>query len=189
MLEASVRRGNQPDVHVPRLRRTEPLELAFLHDAQERYLHVGREIAHLIEKKRPTVRHFEAPDPPLHGPRKGPLFVSEKLRRDQRFRNCRKVNRHQPPPRATGPPVQDAGHQFFARSRFAGEQHGRIRRCDAIELIESRAQRRRFADDAVVVARGSIARFGPGIRRRRFAGECGRRLLVECGSSIHKASR
>ena len=67
-LEIDVRRRDQPHVDAAGLGRADALELAFLQDAQQLGLQLGRELADLVEKNRAAVGQLEPPLP--HRPRR-----------------------------------------------------------------------------------------------------------------------
>ena len=54
-----------------------------LEHAQELDLHLGRELADLVEEDRPAVRELEAADAPGDGAAEGALLVPEELGLDQ----------------------------------------------------------------------------------------------------------
>src|SRR4051794_35333378 len=64
VLEVAIRRGDYAHVDADRLVASDALELAFLQEAQQLYLHRGRDLADLVEEERAVVRLEEAPVAP-----------------------------------------------------------------------------------------------------------------------------
>ncbi len=60
-IEIVMRGRDDADVDLPRLRRANPFELAFLEHAQQLGLDVRRQVADFVQKQRPGVRHLETP--------------------------------------------------------------------------------------------------------------------------------
>jgi hypothetical protein len=60
----------------------QPLDLVLLEDAQQLGLHVRAQAPDLVQEDRPAVGQLEAAEPPLVGPREGPLLVAEQLARN-----------------------------------------------------------------------------------------------------------
>src|SRR5215472_16827083 len=58
----SVRRGNDPDIHLPRSRLADSLNLAGLKDTQQFRLLAKRNVADLVEKDCAAIREFEPAD-------------------------------------------------------------------------------------------------------------------------------
>src|SRR4029453_5075778 len=84
LLEVSIGRGDQPEVNLARLRRSQALELPFLKHAQELGLQLERQGADFIEKERPPVSDFETPVTWIHGAGECTALVAEQLALDQR---------------------------------------------------------------------------------------------------------
>jgi hypothetical protein len=125
----------------------QPLELAFLQDAQQRNLDGGRQLADLIEKQGAAVRQLETPRAPLGRARKRSRLVSEEFSGHQRLGNRREVHRDEGPASAPRALVQDAGRQFLSGARFARDEHWRVGRRDPPEQMEQSSHARRSAND------------------------------------------
>ena len=85
--EVAVGGRDNSHVHPDRLRASDPLELAFLEDAQELDLKLGTHLGHFIEEDGPPVGHLEAAFAGGGRAGEGPLFVAEQLTLQQFFRN------------------------------------------------------------------------------------------------------
>jgi hypothetical protein len=97
-----------------------------------------------------VVRDLEAAHAALTRAGEGARFVPEEFGCDERFGNGREIDGHHRARRTARPAMERTGHQFLARARFAGEQHRRVDRRDAVQAIEGIAQRGRMADDPIV---------------------------------------
>ena len=75
-LEVPVRRRDDADVDPPGVRRSDALEFAFFEDAQERRLHIERQIADFVEEERPLSASSKRPcrvaTAPVNAPRSWP---------------------------------------------------------------------------------------------------------------------
>ena len=88
-LKILVGRGNHADIHLPRVRRSDPLEFAFLQHPEKLRLHFGRQVADLVEKKGASVGDLEAALAGGHGAGEGPTLVAKQFRLDERRRERR----------------------------------------------------------------------------------------------------
>src|SRR5262245_17461560 len=86
LLEVAIGGGNQPEVDLAGLRRSQTLELPFLKHAQQLSLQLKRKIADFIEEKRPAVGDLETAMTWIHGARERTALVAEQLALDQRGR-------------------------------------------------------------------------------------------------------
>ena len=77
--EVAVRRGDEADVDLDRLRTADPLELLLLQDAQQLRLELERDLADLVEEQRAAVGHLEAADLLGDGAGEGAPLVPEEL--------------------------------------------------------------------------------------------------------------
>src|SRR5215469_5343533 len=89
-----MRGGDQTDVNPVRTVAAEPLEFLLLQDAQQFRLKFQRDIADLVQKKRPLVGQFEAPDFLRDGAGKRPFFVAEQLTLKKSKRDRRAIQLH-----------------------------------------------------------------------------------------------
>src|SRR5262245_65153129 len=90
------------------------LEFALLQHPQQRDLHVGRQLADLVQEQRPARRELEAPEAALRGAGEGAALVPEQLRGDEGGRDRGAVDtdeRARSPPR---PPMDGTGDELLA---------------------------------------------------------------------------
>ena len=95
-----MRGGDDPHVDLARLRRPDALELAFLQHAQQLGLHVGGQVADLVEEQRAAVGQLEAALARRHRAGERAALVPEQLALDQRRRQRGAVHAHERPPAA-----------------------------------------------------------------------------------------
>src|SRR5439155_22995746 len=106
-----------------------------------------RNIADLVQEERPFVGQLEPAD--FLGDRAGEraFLVSEQLAFEQIERDGRAIQLDE---RATAPRAQSVNRtrdQLLAGARLAVDEHGRIGRCDALDLFEYQFERLAVADD------------------------------------------
>ena len=132
-LQVAVRRRDHTNVRLDGPVAADPLEFLFLQDPQERDLHFRRQLADFVEEDRSAIRRLETSDPLLQGSRERALFVAEQLAGDEFGRERRTIHLHESTPRARRPPVDGVCDEFLSRTRFSGDQYGRIGRGNAID--------------------------------------------------------
>ena len=104
----------------------DPLELAFLEDAEQLGLRLGGQLADLVEEERAAVGQLEPADPAGDRAGERPLLVAEQLALDEARGQGRAVDLDQ---RLTGPPargVDGPGDQLLAGAGLAGDEHGGV---------------------------------------------------------------
>src|SRR6059058_2018807 len=147
--EVAVRRGDEADVDLDRLRTAVPLELLLLQDAQQLRLELERDLADLVEEQRAAVGHLEAADLLGDGAGEGAPLVPEELALEETGRNRGAVELHERAVAAVASVVDGPREQPLARARFAEKQDRRIDRCDDLHLLERPVQRGTVADDVL----------------------------------------
>ena len=90
-LEILVRRGEDADVHLDRLRAADARDDAVLQDAEHLGLRGEAHVAHFVEEERAAMRLLELPRPIGDGAGERALHVTEQLTLDQLARNRRAV--------------------------------------------------------------------------------------------------
>jgi hypothetical protein len=101
--EIMVSRGNQTYIYLDHLCPSDPLELAFLQDAQKHRLALRRQITDLIEKLRSPIRPLESAELASEGSGESPFLLSEQFTLDQIWIEGRTVDVHERlPSSATG---------------------------------------------------------------------------------------
>src|SRR4029453_3382998 len=126
-LQLAVRRGNDADVDVKRLRAADTFEPLFLERTEDLCLEPQREIPDFVEKQRAAVRELKSARFAGGGPCKCALFMTEQLRLEQRIGNRRAVDGDKRPFRTAAERVQCSGEQLLAGAAFPFQQHGGIR--------------------------------------------------------------
>jgi len=149
-IQINVGRGDHAHVHATRLRRPDPLELAFLQHAEELGLQLERKVADFVQEDRAAVGQLEPPLP--HGRRASECaaLVAEQLAFDQRGGQRRAVDANELVSPATAAVVYGAREELLTGAGFAEQQHRGIKRRDLIDALEHDAHRRAGGDDAVV---------------------------------------
>src|ERR1700723_3584380 len=112
------------------------LKLALLQHAQECNLSFHRKIADFIQEECPSVSGFKPSYASLQGTRESAFLVSEKLRGNQRLGDGGAVHADEGSRCAVRSPMECASYQFLARSGFAQDQNGRIRRRNFCHLLQ-----------------------------------------------------
>ena len=105
--------------------RPEPLELAFLQEAQQLGLRFERKLADFVEEDRAAVRELEAADLRVLGVGEGGALVAEQLDFEQRRRQGRAVHGHQGASGARPRLVKPARGQLLAAAGLPVEVHDR----------------------------------------------------------------
>src|SRR5262249_25559651 len=124
-LQIAVGGRDHADVDLDRLRCTDASNLPLLQDAQELYLHLGADLADLVEEESAAARLFE--EAALHAGRagEGAALVTEKFALEDRLGESRAVDRDERlvRPRALG--VDGAGDELLAGATLSDDEHGR----------------------------------------------------------------
>ena len=107
-----------------------------------------RQVADLVEEERAAMRQLEAARLARGGAGERALLVAEQLRLEQRLGNRRAVDRDERSVGARAQRVQRAREQLLAGAALAFEEHGRVGRRRAMQLLRHLPQLRILADDA-----------------------------------------
>src|SRR5215813_4308599 len=142
-------RRHDPHVYAHGLAAAQPFELALLQDAQQHYLHLGRQLSDLVQKERAAVSLLEPPFATRHGAGESAALVTEQFRSQQGVRNGGAVEFDQRPARARRKAMNRARDQFLARPGLASDQDCRVSRRDLLDAVQRAAYRRRIAHDLV----------------------------------------
>jgi hypothetical protein len=109
-------------------------------------LYVHWNLSHFIQKDGPAFRGFKTSGPILHGSGKSASHMAEEFALEQLPRNGRAIDSNQRAIFASAAAVDFVGHQFFARSGLAQNEHGSFRGSDDINLADDVFQRRTLPD-------------------------------------------
>ena len=120
--QVAVGRGDQPDLDVAHLRRTDALDFAVLDHAQQFGLHGHGGFAHFVEKNRASIGVFKQARASVRGAGERAADVPEELAFEQRIHD-RGTVAHGEPLGGDGTHLVDGvGDEFLARSGRAGKQ-------------------------------------------------------------------
>ena len=153
LLEIPVRRRDHAHVDLDRLGAADALELALLQHAQQLDLHVGRQVADLVEEQRAAVGQLEAAEPPRDRAGERALLVAEQLRLEHAGRERGAVHAHERPRLARAVDVDRARDHLLAGPGLAAQEHRRRRLRHLLDARQDLAQRGRIADDRAEVER------------------------------------
>ena len=131
-LEVAVRGGEQPDVHLDRLRAADAIDFPLLDGAQQLRLQPRVHLRDLVEQQSAAARLLELADASTDGAGEGAPLVAEELRFEERVGNRRAVQRDELLAGAVGLGMEVAGDDFLAGARLAGDHHAGVRRRDLI---------------------------------------------------------
>ncbi len=136
--EVAIGGGEEADVDLDGLGAADALEFAFLKNAQELGLKVGRYLAHFVEEERAAVGEFEAAFTAVGGAGEGAFFMTEEFALDEVFRESGAVDFDVGLVATRGVAVELAGDHFFAGAVFASDEDGGIGGSNAFdELAET----------------------------------------------------
>jgi hypothetical protein len=123
-----VGRPDEPNVDAHGLRRANRHDLTFLQRAQQHRLQRNRQVADLVEKKRPSMSAPKKTGPVLRRARESAFLVTEQLARGDRLRERAAVDGDEGA-RAPGELVNGARDELFTRPRLAAhdDRHRRTR--------------------------------------------------------------
>jgi hypothetical protein len=117
---------DDPDIHATRRHIAHAPNFTLLQDAQELDLEDRRNLADLVEEKRPGVRGLKDPTLIMHRAREGTAHVAKQLAVEQAVHQRSAIDRDEG---AVGSPrglVQPPRQPLFADARFARNQDGEI---------------------------------------------------------------
>ena len=115
-------RRDQPDVDLDRRARADRIDLAVLHGAQQLDLHVGRQVADLVEEQRAGMGLDELAGVLFGGAGEGALFVAEQDALDEIVRDGAAIDRDERLRAPLAGALDGARDQFLADARFAFDQ-------------------------------------------------------------------
>ena len=153
LVQVAVGRGDHPDVRFDEPRATEALELAFLQHAQELRLRGEAHLGHLVEEQHAARRQFDLAGLGLVRAREGAALVAKQLGLEQLLGQRGAIQRDERPVPARRRGMDEPRDDFLAGARFAGNEHGGIRRGDLRGVAQHPAPFNRLADDPQVGAR------------------------------------
>src|ERR1700722_3442148 len=139
VIEVVIGGGNDAHLGLTRAVTTDRLKLAVLQHTEQLGLHLQRQIADLVEKKRTAVCQLKAPDSIRHGSAKGTLNVAEQLAFEQLSGNRTAVELDQGTLTPRTVLMDGAGHQLLADAGLAQNKYGSICWRDHFNLLEDAA--------------------------------------------------
>ena len=126
-LEVLVGRGDHTHVGFLRRMAADAVVLAVGEHPQQAHLKVRGHVADFVQEKRAALGLFKAAATRTLCSGKGTALVAEEFGLQQVLRDGCGVDRDKRTLRTRPVPVQRTRDEFLARSRFAGDEHGRIR--------------------------------------------------------------
>ena len=145
--EILVGRGNHPDIGLDRRMPADAIEMPVRQHAQQARLQLGGHVADFVEEQGAALGLLEAAAPLRLGAGKGAALVAEEFRFEQILGNRCRVDRDERLVGARAVPVQGTRHELLAGTRFAGDQHGRVRKRQAPDGAEDFLHRRRLTEN------------------------------------------
>ena len=146
LLQIAIGCGDDANIHGLRAAAAHGLELALLEHTKQLDLCLRRQLAHLVEEDRAAICQLEAADAPLDRAGKRAFHVAEELALDQSGRDGAAVDLDQRALPAAASGMDSARNQLLARAGLAGDEHGRVRGRDLLELAKQRQERWAVAD-------------------------------------------
>src|SRR5262249_45534436 len=107
----------------------------FLEQAEQFRLERAWKIADLVQEERTPARLRAEPRPCSPGVGEGAERMAEQLALEQRSGNRAAVDTDERAPGAGAPAMELARHELLSGAGLAGDEHRRIRCCDAIEQV------------------------------------------------------
>jgi hypothetical protein len=127
-----------------------------LQHTQQLRLQRRRDVAHLVEKERAFIGHFEAPDLLSDGSGKSALLVTEHLAFQKIQRNGRAIELYESAPDAPAGVVNGMRDKFLSRTGFPLDKDGRIGRRHLFYLFENRFQGGAIANNSLESSTRSV---------------------------------
>src|SRR5690606_22560659 len=149
--EVLVRRVDEADIDVDRLRAPDALEASLLEKTEEFRLAREGELADLIEKDRSRVGELEASFLPHRRAGERAALVSEELALDQGLGKSRAIDRDEGSPTARAVVVDRGGDELLSGAGLALDEDRHRRRRGFLDEVEHAADRGGVADDAAVL--------------------------------------
>ena len=145
--QVAVARGDDADIRLQHPGAAEPLELAFLQDAQELRLRREAHLADLVEEQHAAGRQLDLARLGLLRAGERAALVAEQLRLEQLLRQRGAVQRDERSLASRRHAVDEPRDHFLARAGLAGHQHGRIGLRDVGRLVQHLEPFGRLSDD------------------------------------------
>ena len=141
--------GDDSDVCLSDLARAYRQEFVRFQYAEQTYLHLQRQFAHLVKEERSAVGGGKVAFAVLHASRICPLDVSEEFAFDGSFGDGTTVHRQVFPGRTWAEVVDDARDDFLSHTVFTLHQYGKVRLGHLLGGDEGVVQSLTVADDAI----------------------------------------
>ena len=145
--QVTVRRSDQPNVHLVSPSAAQALELLFLQYAQKFGLQCRRNIAHLVQEKRTFVGQLETANLLRYGSGERASLVTKKLTFQQIQRNGSAIQLYERTPASRAEVVNCARDQLLAGACLSLDKNGGIGWRHAFDLFKDRLQSRALAYD------------------------------------------
>ncbi len=159
LIEIGVAGHQHADIHLTQTAATDPSIGAVLQEAQQRRLRLAAQRIDLIQEQGAAGRLTDQTGRGGLGVGEGTALVAEQFAFHQRIGQGTAVDRDEWLVGASAQVVDGAGGKFLAGAGLAGNQHGRIQPCHAVDLCHHRLETRRGTDQ--VDARMQFHRFSP----------------------------
>src|SRR6267143_676300 len=124
--EISIRRRDNPNVHLHGPIAAHRFKLTLLKNAQQLDLRAKRQLADFIEKDRAAIGELETPDVPFKSAGKGSLDMPKQFALYKARRNGAAIDLQKRPVLACAAVMNRACDQFLPGAGFAIDQHGGI---------------------------------------------------------------
>ena len=137
-VDVRVRSGDDPDIGAHRLYFAYRVHLVRLEKSEQLGLHFERGFTDFVQEQRAARGRSDDAGEVLARACKRPLAVAEQLRIQHLFRNAAAIERTKCCRRAIRIGMNGAGDDFFARTRFTGNEDRDRCRCDATRSRQNR---------------------------------------------------
>ncbi len=118
--------GDDPHIHLDGLGAANPDDLAVLQHPQQGRLHLGADIANLVEKNGAAIRDFKFALAAGDSACERAFFVAEEVTFQKTFRDSSAVELEIGAVGARAVPVDEISHQLLARARLASDEDGGV---------------------------------------------------------------
>ena len=117
--------GDHPHIDLHPFVAAHAANFFFLQHAQQLGLHLGGQLANLIQEDGAAIGCLKQAFVALDGPGKSAFLIPEELALNERGDQGAAIHGHERPAGQRAAKVNGARHQFFAGAAFAGDQHRR----------------------------------------------------------------
>ncbi len=148
VFQVAIRGREDPHVHLDRLVRADPRDLAALQHAQQLDLRGGRHVAYFVQKQRAAVGIFELADAVGRGVGERPANVAEQFAFQNVLAERCAVERYERLVLARTVLMDRLGDEFLAGAGRALNQHAGVGRRDPLEPVDDVVHLRAVADHA-----------------------------------------